>query len=124
MGSHNRLAQCSELCKDNDEKALDCRDAVEELKESVRDLYKEAFDNVVTLYDGMLGQIEHRQNILEGFIDQTETKGYIVSTKYYDALANNEQGKLEKLITQRQDLINSMNDAIINGNIEVNSEQW
>ena len=59
------------------EKALDCRDAVEELKESVRDLYKEAFDNVVTLYDGMLGQIEHRHNILEGYIDQTETQGYI-----------------------------------------------
>ena len=106
------------------EKALDCRDAVEELKESVRDLYKEAFDNVVTLYDGMLGQIEHRQNILEGFIDQTETQGYIVSTRYYDALISNEQGKLEKLIKQRQDSIATMNDAIINGNIEVNSEQW
>lgn len=106
------------------EKALDCRDAVEELKESVRDLYKEAFDNVVKLYDGMLGQIEHRQNILEGFIDQTETQGYIVSTKYYDALINNEQGKLEKLNKQRQDSIAAMNDAIINGNIEVNSEQW
>lgn len=106
------------------EKALDCRDAVEELKESVRDLYKEAFDNVVTLYDGMLGQIEHRQKILEGFIDQTETQGYIVSTRYYDALISNEQGKLEKLIKQRQDSIAAMNDAIINGNIEVNSEQW
>lgn len=106
------------------EKALDCRDAVEELKESVRDLYKEAFDNVITLYDGMLGQIEHRQKILEGFIDQTETQGYIVSTRYYDALISNEQGKLEKLIKQRQDSIAAMNDAIINGNIEVNSEQW
>lgn len=72
----------------------------------------------------MLGQIEHRQNILEGFIDQTETQGYIVSTKYYDALINNEQGKLEKLTNQRQDLLNAMNDAIINGDIEVNSEQW
>ncbi len=106
------------------EKALDCRDAVDELRESVRDLYKEAFDNVVTLYDGMLAQIEHRKNILEGYIDQTETQGYIVSTKYYDALISNEQTNLEKLTKQRQELIDAMNDAIVNGDIEVNSEQW
>ncbi|WP_244324776.1 Smc domain-containing protein [Sporofaciens musculi] len=106
------------------EKALDCRDAVEELKESVRDLYTEAFDNVVTLYDGILGQLEHRQNILEGYIDQTEAQGYIISTKYYDALISNELNKLEDLTKERQDLINSMNDAITNGNIEEGSEQW
>ena len=106
------------------EKALDCRDAVEELKESVRDLYAEAFDNVVTLYDGILDQLEHRQNILEGYIDQTEAQGYIISTKYYDALISNELNRLKDLTKERQDLINSMNDAITNGNIEEGSEQW
>lgn len=120
----NNSHSVANYVKINDEKALDCRDAVEELRESVRDLYKEAFDNVVTLYDGMLSQIEHRQKILEGYIDQTETQGYIVSTKYYDALISNEQTKLEKLTKQRQDLINAMNEAIVNGDIEVNSEQW
>lgn len=106
------------------EKALDCRDAIDELKESVRDLYKEAFDNVSTLYEGMLSQIEHRQKILEGYIEQTETEGYIVSTKYYDALISNEQTKLGKLTKQRQELISAMNDAIANGDIEVESEEW
>lgn len=106
------------------EKALNCRDAVEELKESVRELYKEAFDNVVTLYDGMLSQIEHRRNMLEGYIDQTEAQGYIVSTKYYNALISNEQNNLSKLTKERNDLINAMNDAIANGGIEMYSEQW
>lgn len=106
------------------EKALDCRDAVEELKESVRNLYAEAFDNIITLYDGILDQLEHRQNILEGYIDQTEAQGYIISTKYYDALISNELNRLKDLTKERQDLINSMNDAITNGNIEEGSEQW
>ncbi|MEY8410511.1 phage tail tape measure protein [Lachnospiraceae bacterium 62-26] len=106
------------------EKALDCRDAVEELRESVRDLYTEAFDNVVTMYDGILGQIEHKRNILEGYIDQTEAQGYIISTKYYDTLISNELNNLEELTKERQDLINAMNDAIVNGNIEEGSEQW
>ncbi len=106
------------------EKALDCRDAIEELTESVRDLYKEAFDNVVAMYDGMLSQIEHRHNMLEGYVEQTEAQGYIVSTKYYDAMISNEQNKLSKLNKERQDLINAMNDAIVNGDIEVKSEAW
>ena len=76
------------------------------------------------MYDGMLSQIEHRHNMLEGYIDQTEAQGYIVSTKYYDAMITNEQNKLSKLNKERQDLINAMNDAIVNGDIEVESEAW
>lgn len=94
------------------------------MTESVRDLYKQAFDNVVTMYDGMLSQIEHRHNMLEGYIDQTEAQGYIVSTKYYDAMITNEQNKLSKLNKERNDLINALNDAIVNGDIEVESEAW
>lgn len=94
------------------------------MTESVRDLYKQAFDNVVTMYDGMLSQIEHRHNMLEGYVNQTEAQGYIVSTKYYDAMITNEQNKLSKLNKERQDLINAMNDAIVNGDIEVESEAW
>lgn len=94
------------------------------MTESVRDLYKQAFDNVVTMYDGMLSQIEHRHNMLEGYVDQTEAQGYIVSTKYYDAMITNEHNKLSKLNKERQDLINAMNDAIVNGDIEVESEAW
>lgn len=106
------------------EKALDCRDAVAELTESVRDLYKQAFDNVVTLYDGMLSQIEHRHSMLEGYVEQTEAQGYIVSTKYYDAMISNEQNKLSKLNKERQELINALNNAIVNGDIEEGSEAW
>lgn len=118
------LSENINLYKQWYDKALDCRDAIEELTESVRDLYKQAFDNVVTMYDGMLSQIEHRHNMLEGYIDQTEAQGYIVSTKYYDAMITNEQNKLSKLNKERNDLINALNDAIVNGDIEVESEAW
>lgn len=76
------------------------------------------------MYDGILSQIEHRHNMLEGYIDQTEAQGYIVSTKYYDALISNEQNELSKLNKERNELINAMNDAIVNGNIEEGSEEW
>lgn len=106
------------------EKALDCRDAVEELKESVQSLYEEAFDNLVTEYDNIISQIEHKRNILEGYINQTESQGYIVSTKYYSELIKNEQNNLEDLTSKRNDLIVSLNDAVANGNIKMYSESW
>ena len=106
------------------EKALDCRDAVEELKESVKGLYEESFNNLVKEYDNMLSQIEHRKNILEGYIEQTETQGYIVSTKYYAELIKNEQSNLEDLTSKRNSLLASLNDAVANGNIKMYSESW
>ena len=106
------------------EKALDCRDAVEELKESVKGLYEESFNNLVKEYDNMLSQIEHRKNILEGYIDQTEAQGYIVSTKYYAELIKNEQSNLEDLTSKRNSLLASLNDAVANGNIKMYSESW
>lgn len=39
-------------------------------------------------------------------------------------MITNEQNKLSKLNKERQDLINAMNDAIVNGDIEVESEAW
>ncbi len=106
------------------EKALDCRDAVNELKESVRELYQQQFDNVVDEFDNILGVIEHRKNILEGYIDLTEAQGYLTSTKYYDALISHEQNSLKELESERKALIGELNNAMSNGNIQMYSEAW
>lgn len=39
-------------------------------------------------------------------------------------MISNELNNLEELTKERQDLINAMNDAIVNGSIEEGSEQW
>lgn len=106
------------------EKALDARDAVEELKESVQSLYEQAFNNIADEFDNILSQIDHKRNILEGYIEQTESQGYIVSTKYYSELIKNEQNNLTELTKKRNELIASLNDAVANGNIKMYSESW
>lgn len=106
------------------EKALDCRDAINELKESVRELYEEAFENVEKRYDNILDQIESRHNLLEGYIDQTEAKGYLVSQKYYEALIESERNSLSSLTEKRTSLINSLNTAMSDGTIQEYSDSW
>lgn len=110
--------------KINDEKALDCRDAIIDLKEQESKLIEQRFNNVKDEYDAILKQFEHTQSMLEGAIDITETSGYIVSTKYYDSLISNENEKINKLYAEREALVNSLNSALSNGKIDKYSESW
>lgn len=110
--------------KINDEKALDCRDAIIDLKEQESKLIEQRFNNIKDEYDAILKQFEHTQSMLEGAIDITETSGYIVSTKYYDSLISNENEKINKLYAEREALVNSLNRALSSGKIDKYSESW
>ena len=61
---------------------------------------------------------------MEGYVDQTETAGYLVSQEYYSALIENEQDTLEKLNEERDQLVTSLNDAVNSGAIAKESEAW
>lgn len=115
---------CSELTKGKDEKALDCRDAIDELRETESELYKQRFDNVVTEYDGILGLIEHEKNLLDEFISQSEAKAWLTSTKYYEALSKNERETIEELRNEKDALIESLGEALASGTIQEGSEAW
>ena len=106
------------------EKALDCRDAIEQLKETESELYEQAFEHISTMFDGIVGKLEHFRNMMEGYVDQTETAGYIVSQQYYSALIDNEQDTLEKLNEERDQLVASLNNAVNSGAIVKESEAW
>ncbi len=106
------------------EKALECKDAVRQLREQEADLYKQRFDNVVTKYDGILAFNEQKANMLNEQISQTEEKGYIVSGNYYKALIKNEQNSISTMGKERTALINKLNKAVNNGKITVGSEAY
>lgn len=106
------------------EKALDCEEAIEELKEQEAELYKQRFDNIATQYDGILSTIEHEKNMLEEYISQSEAKGHIISTKYYEALIDNEKDNIAKLKEEKQELLSSLEEAVNSGTIEKGSEAW
>ena len=122
---HKRTAsKVAFTSEDNDEKALDCRDAIEQLKETESELYEQAFEHISTMFDGIVGQLEHFRNMMEGYVDQTETAGYIVSQQYYSALIGNEEETLTRLNQERNQLVASLNDAVNSGAIAKESESW
>ena len=121
---NEKLAERIKEYKEWHEKALDCKDAVEELNEKVSELYETAFNNVVSQYESILSIIEHKNNMLEEAISQTEEKGHIVSVKYYEALMKNEQANIDKLKKEREELTKKLNEGVKKGNIKKESEAW
>lgn len=105
-------------------KALDCLDAIDDLRESESKLYEQRFENVSTKYDGYLGVIQHEKDMLDEFVSQTETAGYITSGKYYDAMSANAKKQQEELKKQRDEMISELNNAVNSGTIERYSESW
>lgn len=106
------------------EKALDCLDAIDDLRESESKLYEQRFENVSTKYDGYLGVIQHEKDMLDEFVSQTETAGYITSGKYYDAMSSNAKKQQEELKKQRDEMVAELNNAVNSGTIEKYSESW
>lgn len=106
------------------EKALDCKDAIDELHESVADFYTDNFKNIETAYDNILSTIEHKANMLNEYVDRAEEKGLVGSTRYYTALQKVEMENMAQLKYKQTDLVNALNEAINSGEIEVYSEAW
>lgn len=106
------------------EKAIACKDAVEQLHEKESTLYKTKFENVVSKFDGYLSLIEHKKNMTEESISRSEEKGYVTSIKYYRSLMDSEGKNIEQLKKEQTELTNAMNDAVKNGNIKKKSEAW
>lgn len=118
------LADKIKSYKDYYNKVLDCEDAIRELKETESALYKQRFDNVATEYEGVLSIIEHEKNMLEEYISQSEAQAWLVSSKYYDALASNERENISKLKEEKNALLSSFNSAMQSGTIDKYSEAW
>lgn len=106
------------------EKSLACKDAIEELKETESSLYAQRLENVSTQYEGILGVIEHEKNMLEEYISKSEAQGWLVSGKYYEALASNEKDNIAQLKKEKVAMLSDLQTAMNSGTIAKNSEAY
>ena len=106
------------------EKALDCQDAIQELKETEASLYAQRLEHVSKQYEGILGVIEHEKNMLDEYISQSETQSWLVSAEYYNALAKNERETIKELENQKSAMLAEFNTTMNSGAITEGSEAW
>lgn len=94
------------------DKAIDCQDAVQDLQDNLAELTKTKFENVVSQFEDLLSVIEHTIDMLDGVVNQIETEGYIVSTKVYEALKEQQENQRDTKISERNALIKELEEAL------------
>lgn len=106
------------------DKYEDCLVEHEQALEDLAQTYADMFDNIVSEFEGIISVAEHEKNMLEEFINQSEAKGRITSTGYYEALIAYEKENQDRLVDQRDAMIAQLNENVASGHIKVDSEEW
>jgi len=106
------------------EKALDCKDAVEDLRLEIAQLYKTMFDNTQTDFENQLAVIEYSANIINRSLDENKARGYLDSVEFYKELSDVEAQSIEKMNEELEALHQRYTEAMDSGEIEAYSEEW
>ena len=106
------------------DKAQQCKTAVKELQEQEKDLYKQRFDNIATLYDAVVQRRDNQKSLIESYSTLAETQGYAASGNYAKALKKVEEKRQSSLTTERDKLQTELDTAVQEGKIAKYSEAW
>lgn len=106
------------------EKAIKAKDAVADLHEEIANLYKDRFDNLSNDFENQLSLLEHLTNTYDNGLDDLEERGYMASTKFYEAMQNVEKQNIDIQKKELDSLVRSMSEAVNSGEIKEGSEAW
>lgn len=113
----------SELQKWYD-KSEECKLSAEQLQQQLREIAQTKMDNITEQFESQISLIEHEANMINGFVDQAELKGYMQSTKYYDALKTNATSQKSDLTKERDALAKTLQESVDKGIIKVGSVEF
>ena len=105
-------------------KARECQEAIEELDETVKELESRRFDNLADEFGEKLETYDHQKNMLDAQISQAEELGLLASEKYYQALADNEAARLDKLRAEQDELVEILDSLVDRGIITPDTSAW
>lgn len=106
------------------EKALECRDAVEELKETEAELYKQKFDNIASYYDDKIAGYEHKTEIYSSKLGDKDSLALTSRKSRYKKLRINELNKQVSLDKEVKELTSARREAVSSGRVTVGSEAY
>ena len=103
------------------DKALDCSDAIEELRTQLSEMAKQKFDNINTYFSGLMATTEKSISRLE-----TKEKDTFKapSVKVYNGLYDETQNLINYNTQKVQQLEEALDSAVSSGYIEAGSEAW
>lgn len=102
----------------------DIEDYTYEYEERLVEMRETIVSNIVEPYERAISLLESRSAQLDGLMQNAETRGLMMSTRYYEKMKDVEQQKLDDLVAQRDELSKFIDEGVLNGDIEVGSSYW
>ena len=106
------------------EKALDAKDKIDDLKQSLAELAKTKFDNISAQFDDLISDIDHFVKFINAQLTSVETIGKIGGKSFYEALIAQEQQRVNELTAELAQLQNALAEGLASGAIEYGSQMW
>lgn len=106
------------------EKALQCKEAVEDLHEKVAQLNLDIFQNTQQDFENQLSAIDHKMTMVDKIVDYNREFGRVSNMEYYQVATNLEAERIAKLNEELDTLNIKFQDAMSSGEIEECSEAW
>lgn len=106
------------------EAALDAKDSVDELHDSLASLYDDEFNRIQTDFENRISLLEYLSNMYNTGISTLEASGYMASTEFYSALSSVTEHNIELLKEELSSLESALQAALDSGEIEKYSEAW
>ena len=110
--------------KDLIDKAKDAAKAMEELKVSLAELYKQAFEIVQSRYDSEFDALKKYEQIIQNNIDLLEAQGYSANPEDYHTLINYMEREIAKYQSEYTALTAKLDAAVKSGSVKKWSEEW
>lgn len=105
-------------------KAVECKDAIEELKKQELELQRQKLDNIDKYFDHKLDRLEARLNKANGQLDQKAAYGQeIVAGDYAEAIATTQE-KIAELQNERKIYQDQFDELVQAGVLEPDSDAW
>lgn len=102
------------------DKAKNCLEVQEDLKNSLNELNSKKFDNIQSIFDFDISKTEHLITMLNSQTDKLEMKGLFATENYYNQMLQYTQSKINTLTNEKKQLADIMNSSTLSHD----SEAW
>lgn len=106
------------------EEAVSVKDKIDDLNISLSELTEQKFDNIVTQFEDLEEIFTSLNDHIEASIDLAEAKGRLISKNYYTEMLKNENENNRLLVQQRDQMVQSLNEAVKYSRVKEGSEAW
>ena len=88
------------------------------------ELHRIGFEQILSEADGKISELESKSEMINLYMDRVELSGHLSKAEYYKALQEIEKSTLKVLEEERKALVDSLDNALDSGAVEMYSEAW